>query len=310
MKKNNFISIKDLTPKTILSLLKNAAQFKKNKKKRSGELQGKCIGLLFQKPSNRTRVSFEVAVWQMGGNCIYLGPEEIDLGKRESAADVARTLSRYLDCIVARTNSHQDLVDLAKWADIPIINGLSDLTHPCQALADLLSIQEKFKNFKGVTVAYIGDGNNVCNSLMLGCAKVGLNIHIASPGNYEPLPEMVSLAKDFAKGSGTKILLTNSPQEAVKGAHVIYADVWVSMGQEQESQKRLKDFQGFQINSDLVKLADKNCIFMHCLPAHRDLEVTSDIIDGKHSIVFDQAENRLHVHKAVLEFLMGSEFKK
>lgn len=304
MKKNDFISIKDLTPKTILSLLKNAAQFKKNKKKRTSELQGKSVGLLFQKPSNRTRVSFEVAIWQMGGNCIYLSPEEIDLGKRESAADVARTLSRYLDCIVARTNSHQDVVDLAKWAEIPVINGLSDLTHPCQGLADLLSIQENFKSFKGITVAYIGDGNNVCNSLMLGCAKVGLNIHIASPKNYEPLPEMVSLAKDFAKGSGTKILLTNSPMEALKGSHVIYADVWVSMGQEADSQKRLKDFQGFQINQDLVKLANKNYIFMHCLPAHRDLEVTSEIIDGKHSIVFDQAENRLHVHKAVLEFLV------
>ena len=306
MKKNDFISIKDLSPKTILSLLKSAAQFKKNKKKRTAELQGKSVGLLFQKPSNRTRVSFEVAIWQMGGNCVYLSPEEIDLGKRESTADVARTLSRYLDCIVTRTHSHQDVLDLAKWADIPIINGLSDLTHPCQGLADLLSIQEKFKNFKGVTVAYIGDGNNVCHSLMLGCAKVGLNIHIASPKNYEPSSEMVSLAKDFAKGSGAKILLTNSPMEAVKGAHVIYADVWVSMGQEEESQKRLKDFQGFQINQDLVKLADKNYIFMHCLPAHRDLEVTSDVIDGKHSVVFDQAENRLHVQKAVLEFLLGN----
>ncbi len=306
MKKNNFISIKDLTPKTILSLLKVAAQFKKNKKKCTPELKGKSVGLLFQKPSNRTRVSFEIAIWQMGGNCIYLSPEEIDLGKRESAADVARTLSRYLDCIVARTNSHQDVVDLAKWAEIPVINGLSDLTHPCQGLADLLSIQEKFKNFKGVTVAYIGDGNNVCHSLMLGCAKVGLNIHIASPKNYEPFLEMVSLAKDFAKGSGTKILLTNSPQEAVKGAQVIYADVWVSMGQEADSKKRLKDFQGFQINKDLVKLAEENYIFMHCLPAHRDLEVTTDVIDGKHSVVFDQAENRLHVQKAVLEFLVGN----
>ncbi len=304
MKKNDFLSIKDLTPKTILFLLKSAAQFKKQGRKCTSQLKGKSIGLLFQKPSNRTRVSFEVAIWQMGGNCIYLSPEEIDLGKRESAADVARTLSRYLDCIVARTNSHQDVVDLAKWAEIPVINGLSDLTHPCQGLADLLSIQENFKSFKGITVAYIGDGNNVCNSLMLGCAKVGLNIHIASPKNYEPLSEMVSLAKDFSKGSGTKIFLTNSPMEAVKGAHVIYSDVWVSMGQEEESQKRLKDFQRFQINRDLVKLADKNYIFMHCLPAHRDLEVTSDVIDGKHSVIFDQAENRLHVQKAVLEFLV------
>ena len=305
MKKNDLISIKDLSPKMILSLLRSAARFKKNKKQRTSELKGKSVGLLFQKPSNRTRVSFEVAVDQMGGNCIYLSPEEIDLGKRESAADVAQTLSRYLDCIVARTNSHQDVVDLAKWADIPIINGLSDLTHPCQGLADLLSIQENFGNFKGVTVAYIGDGNNVCHSLMLGCAKVGLNIHIAAPKNYEPLAEMTSLAKSFTKASGSKIILTNSPPEAVQDAHVIYADVWVSMGQEADSQKRLKDFEGFQINQDLAKLADKDYIFMHCLPAHRDLEVTSEIIDGKHSIVFDQAENRLHVQKAVLEFLVG-----
>ncbi len=304
MKKNDLISIKDLSPQTIRTLLENATQFKKNKKKGTAELKGKSIGLLFQKPSNRTRVSFEVALWQMGGHCIYLSPEEIDLGKRESTSDVAQTLSRYLDCIVARTNRHQDVVDLAKFSSIPVINGLSDLTHPCQGLADLLSIQENFKTFKGITVAYIGDGNNVCHSLMLGCAKVGLNIHIASPKNYEPLPEMVALAQKISKESGAKILLTSSPQEAVKGAHVIYADVWVSMGQEKESEERLKDFQGFQINKDLVKLADKNYLFMHCLPAHRDLEVTSDIIDGPRSIVFDQAENRLHVHKAVLEFLL------
>ena len=307
MKKNDFLSIKDLSPKTILVLLKTASQFKKSKIKRSLHLKGKSVGLLFQKPSNRTRVSFEVAIWQMGGNCIYLSPEEIDLGKRESTADVARTLSRYLDCIVARTNHHQDVVDLAKFASVPIINGLSDLTHPCQGLADLLSIQEKFKNLKGMTVAYIGDGNNVCHSLMLGCAKVGLNIHIATPKNYEPLAEMVSSTKEFAKETGAKVLLTNSPQAAVKGAHVIYSDVWVSMGQEKESEMRLKDFQGFQINADLLKLADKKYIFMHCLPAHRGLEVTSDVIDGPHSVVFDQAENRLYVQKAVLEFLVGDK---
>ena len=231
MNKKDFISINDLTPQTIFALLKSASRFKQNKTKPSVQLKGKSVGLLFQKPSNRTRVSFEVAVNQMGGNCIYLSPEEIDLGKRESTADVARTLSRYLDCIVARTNSHQDVVDLARFSSIPVINGLSDLTHPCQGLADLLTIQENFKTFKGVTVAYIGDGNNVCHSLMLGCAKVGLNIHVATPKNYEPLLEMVSLARTISKESGSQVLLTNSPEEAVKGAQVIYADVWVSMGQ-------------------------------------------------------------------------------
>ena len=212
MNKNDLISINDLTPKTIFALLKSASRFKRNKTKPSFQLKGKSVGLLFQKPSNRTRVSFEVAVNQMGGNCIYLSPEEIDLGKRESTSDVARTLSRYLDCIVARTNAHQDVVDLAKFSSIPVINGLSDLTHPCQGLADLLTIQEHFKTFQGVTVAYIGDGNHVCHSLMLGCAKVGLNIHVATPKHYEPLAQMVSWAQKFTKESGSNIALTNSPE--------------------------------------------------------------------------------------------------
>jgi len=286
-------------------LLALASRLKKNKVKRLSPLKGKSIGLLFQKPSNRTRVSFEVAVWQLGGWCLYLGPEEIDLGKRESGADVARTLSRYLDTIVARTHTHADLLELARWASIPVINGLSDLSHPCQGLADLFSIKERFKSFQGLTLAYIGDGNNnVCHSLLLGASQVGLNMKIASPTGYEPRRDILDQAQHFAKESGVGILLGDSPWEAVKAAQVIYSDVWVSMGQESEAEKRLRDFQRFQINAGLLEGADKDYIFMHCLPAHRGQEVTSEVIDGPHSIVFDQAENRLHVQKAVLMFLL------
>jgi len=266
---------------------------------------GKAIGLIFQKPSNRTRVSFEVGVHQLGGKCLYLGPKELELGKRETTADVAKTLSRYLAGIVARTHSHQDIVELGKQASIPIINGLSDLYHPCQAMADIFSVKEKFGKLKGQTLAYVGDGNNVCHSLLLGSSKAGLNMNIATPAGYEPDEEVVVQARANAAASGSKILLTQSPQEAVQGAHVVYADVWVSMGQEEESLNRLKIFQNYQINQELVDLADKDYIFMHCLPAHREQEVTTDIIDGEHSIVFDQAENRMHVQKAIMTFLLG-----
>ncbi len=305
MKKKDFISIKELTNEDVLDVFLLAAKLKKKKSQKSDELKGKSVGLLFQKPSNRTRVSFEVGIWQLGGNCIYLSPEEINLGKRESTADVAKTLSRYLDCIVARTNTHRDILDLAENASIPVINGLCDLYHPCQGLTDIFSIQEKFGRLKGITVAYIGDGNNVCHSLLLGCVKTGVHINIATPAGYEPNQAVLADAQKFAEETGSKILLTKNPQEAVQAAQVIYSDVWVSMGQETESQKRLKDFQDFQINRQLVSQADNDHIFMHCLPAHRDLEVTADVIDGEHSIVFDQAENRLHIQKAILIFLLA-----
>ena len=298
----DFISLKDLTPEEILKLLNVSARLKKNRLK-SNVLQGKTIGLIFQKPSNRTRVSFEVGVTQLGGSCIYLGPEEINLGVRETTSDIAQTLSRYLHGIVARTFSHQDVVDLAKYATIPVINGLSDLFHPCQALADIFSIQEKFGKLKGLKLAYVGDGNNVCHSLMVACSKVGLHMKIATPKGYEPMREIQTLTQLFAKKSGSKISVTASAQAAVQNADIIYSDTWVSMGQEEETKKRLNDFKGFQINADLVKNASKDYIFMHCLPAHRGQEVTEQIIDGKHSIIFDQAENRLHTQKAILMFL-------
>ncbi|HOW36221.1 MAG TPA: ornithine carbamoyltransferase [Candidatus Omnitrophota bacterium] len=303
--KRDFINVQNLTKEEIQYLFDLTVKLKKNRDQYAQVLKGKSVALIFQKPSNRTRVSFEVGIWQLGGNCIYLGPEEINLGKRESAADVAKTLSRYVDAIVARTFTHQDVIDLAKEASVPVINGLSDLSHPCQALADLFTINEKLNEAKGVTLAYVGDGNNVCNSLIFGCAISGVNIKIATPKGYEPNTAFIKSAQRFSDMSGAAITVTNKPQEAVENADVIYADTWVSMGQEAESKKRFKDFKGFQIDSKLASRAKKNYFFMHCLPAHREQEVTADIIDGPHSIIFDQAENRMHIQKAILVFLLG-----
>lgn len=305
--KRDLIDISDLTSQEVRSLLDLTATLKKNKRQMTHELEGKAIALIFQKPSNRTRVSFEIGIWQMGGKCFYLGPDEINLGKRESTSDAAKTLSRYLDAMVARTFSHQDVVGLAKYSDVPVINGLSDASHPCQALADIFSIKEKFGTFDNITIAYIGDGNNVCHSLLHACTKVGLHVNIATPKSYAPDPKMVKVAQGYAKESGSKINIFAKPQDAAKGAHVLYTDTWVSMGQEEETKKRLKDFAGYQIDTKLAKLADKDYAFMHCLPAHRGQEVAAEIIDGKHSIVFDQAENRLHIQKAILIFLLGAQ---
>ena len=302
--KRDLISLMDFSQEEILYLLNMTSKIKAGKSQFAEYLKGKSIGLLFQKPSNRTRVSFEIAIYQLGGNCLYLSPGEINLGKRESTDDVDKTLSRYLDGIVARTVCHQDVMDLAQHASVPIINGLSDLFHPCQALADIFTVQERFKNLDKITLAYIGDGNNVCHSLMLACAKVGIRMNIATPKGYEPKDEVTTVAKKAANETGAKIKLMNSPVDAVKGASVIYSDVWVSMGQEEESAKRFRDFQGFQINGDLAKLANEDYIFMHCLPAHRGQEVTEEIIDGPHSVIFDQAENRLHIQKSILVFLI------
>jgi ornithine carbamoyltransferase len=308
--KRDLLSLQDLSTKEILDLFTLTDKIKKNPRRAPQVLKGKTLGLVFQKPSNRTRVSFEVGINELGGQAIYLGPGEINLGVRESTSDVSQTLSRYLDGIIARTHRHTDIVDLAKYSTVPVINGLSDMFHPCQALADLYSIREKFGKLKGYKIAYIGDGNNnVCHSLLLGASKTGVHMSIASPKGYEPQTQILKIAAEYSHQSGSKIQLAQSPQEAAQNADVIYSDVWVSMGQEEESAKRLKDFQGFQINAELVKNAKKNYLFMHCLPAHRGEEVTVDVIDGKNSIVFDQAENRLHTQKAVLIFLFN-HFKK
>jgi len=298
--KKDLISIECLEVRDILEILDLTKDVKANKAKYADALKGKSIGLIFQKPSNRTRVSFEIGMVQLGGHALYLGPDELDMGGRESVKDVACVLSRYLDGIVARTYKHEDVKELARYARIPVINGLSDRAHPCQALADIFTIKEKLGAFKDATVAYIGDGNNVLNSLMCACAKVGLDIRIASPKGYEPTREIVGIANKFAKESGAKIEISNDPKTAARDADVIYTDVWVSMGQEKDSKSRLKAFKGFQVNDSLMKLAKTICLVMHCLPAHRGQEITDSVIDSNNSVVYDQAENRMHVQKAVL----------
>jgi ornithine carbamoyltransferase len=243
-------------------------------------------------------------MYQLGGNSIYLGPEHIKLGIRETIHDVAKTLSRYVDGIVLRTFGHQNVLDMARHASIPVINGLSDLSHPCQALADTFTIKEKFGRFKNITLAYVGDGNNVCHSLLYVCAKLGINMNVAIPRGYQLCPEVVKGANLLARESGAKIKLFYKPEQAVKSADVIYTDVWASMGQEKEAEKRKRDFKGFQVNKKLTSLAKKSCIIMHCLPAHRGEEISAEVLDGKNSVVFEQAENRMHVQKAILVKLL------
>lgn len=267
--------------------------------------RGKILALLFEKPSLRTRVSFEVAMMRLGGKAIYLSPPEVGLGKREPVADVARVLGRYVDIIAARVFSHNSLVELAETANIPVINALSDLEHPCQALADMLTIMEHKGGVKGIKIAYIGDGNNVANSLMLMSAMLGADFFIASPKGYEIQPDIAEKAFSFSIQSGANIECLNNPAEAVRGADVIYTDTWTSMGQEEEAEKRRADFNGFQINSELLCHAPERVMVMHCLPAHRGEEITGDILDGPHSVVFDQAENRAHVAGAVIAYLLG-----
>lgn len=290
--KKDLISIEDLTLKEIDEIFDLTDKLKKNKVKFNTALAGKTLALIFQKPSNRTRVSFEVGMYQLGGYSVYLGPDEINLGVRESIHDVAKTLSRYVNGIVLRTFEHKNAIEMAKFATVAVINGLSDFSHPCQAMADIYSVKEKLKNIKGKTLAYIGDGNNVCNSLIFACDKVGMNINVATPCGYEPDKEILK--------SKSRLKLFNDPFSAVKDVDVIYTDVWASMGQEGQTQERERVFQDFQINAKLVSLAKRNALVMHCLPAHRGKEITDEVIDSPNSIVFDQAENRMHVQKAIL----------
>jgi ornithine carbamoyltransferase len=304
--KKDLISMKDLSLKDIGDIFSLTDNLKK-KKNFGAPLAGKTLGLIFQKPSNRTRVSFEVGMFELGGNSIYLGPDDIKLGVREATKDIAKVLSRYLSGIVARTFYHKDILELAQYATIPVINGLSDLTHPCQGLADLYTIKEKKKTFEGIKMAFVGDGNNVLHSLLYGCALVGLNLNIATPLGYEPDKKVLKEAKKIAQKTKADIYLSANPQQAVEGADIIYTDVWTSMGQEKEYNKRLKAFKNFQINLVLLKKAKEDCLIMHCLPAHRGEEITDGVIDGKQSIVYDQAENRLHVQKAILLLLLGKK---
>lgn len=298
----DLISIHDLTLPEVEEILSLAKDLKdKQKKKEKHEyLWAKSLAMIFEKPSTRTRVSFEIGMWQLGGLAINLDQENIGLGVRESIGDIAKTLSRYADGILIRTFEHKKVIDLAKYADVPVINGLSDLLHPCQALSDVFTVFEQKGKFSGIKFVYVGDGNNVCHSLMFASAKLGINLVIATPKGYEPNSEITKLALEDAKKTGAKIEIINDPNKAVENADVIYTDVWTSMGQEKESSKRKEIFGPFQINLELVKRAKPDYIFMHCLPAHRGDEVVNEVIDSKNSVVFDQAENRLHVQKAIL----------
>ena len=300
---HHLLSLMDLTKQEIEALFELTALLKKKKVRVSAPLAGKTLGLVFQKPSVRTRLSFEIGMYQLGGQCVYLGPEDIQQGQREAAKDVARVLSRYVDGIAARTFAHQNVGELAQWATVPVINGLSDTHHPCQALADLFTIRERFGQLKSPKIAYFGDGNNVCHSLMHGCALLGANLTVATPSHHQPQPAIIAEARLAAKRSGGRITLTTNPKDAAKGASVLYTDVWVSMGQSR-TKAQLKAFAPFQLNRQLVALADKRYLAMHCLPAHRGEEITDDVLDSPHSVVFDQAENRLHIQKAVLLWLL------
>lgn len=267
--------------------------------------KGKVMAMIFQKPSLRTRVSFDMVMRHLGGDALYLSPAEIGLGKREAISDVARVISGYVDIVMARVFAHEHITELAEYASIPIINGLSDFNHPCQAMADALTIQEKFGTLKGVNVSYVGDGNNVAASLMYISAKLGANFTIANPEGYDMPAHAIELGRKMAAESGSSITLLNDPQAAVKDAQVIYTDTWTSMGQEEEAEKRRQIFPPYQVNADLVAKANKDVIVMHCLPAHRNEELTDEVADGEHSVIFPQAHNRLHAQKAIVARLLG-----
>ena len=309
--KRDLISILDLSSDEIVGILLSAKELKKEKRMKE-TLKGKVLGMVFQKPSTRTRVSFEVAMHQLGGNAIFLNAQDLQLSRGEAIRDTAKVLSRYLDGIVVRAYGHQDVMELAKESTVPVINGLSDLLHPCQVLADIFTIAEKkgklsrllSKALSGLQIVFVGDGNNVANSWINGAAKLGMKLVISTPPGYEPHKEILGEGVKLAKVTGADIRILHNPEEAVKNADVIYTDVWISMGMEKERKERLKVFRPYQVNGHLVSKGKKDVLIMHCLPAHRGEEITDDVLDGPNSIVFDQAENRLHVQKAILEFLI------
>ena len=307
LSKKDILSISDLSTKEISTILMLASKLKREQKRGKARplLRGKMLGMIFQKPSTRTRVSFEVAMFQLGGDAIYLGANDIQLSRGETIEDTAKTLSLYLDCIMARVYNHSDIQRLAGYASVPVINGLSDSFHPCQVLADLMTIQEQKKKLKGLQLAWLGDGDNVCNDLMLGCAKTGINMTAACPKGYEPSKDIVALAKAEGKKTGVDIAITEDATSAVKDADVIATDTFISIGKEDERMTRESIFlPKYQVNIDTMKLAKSDVIFMHCLPAKRGMEVTGEVIDGKRSVVWQEAENRLHTQKALLCLLM------
>lgn len=302
----DFIAVNDFDQEELKYLLDYAIQLKKEAKegKEHHLLRGKTLGMIFQKSSTRTRVSFEVGMWQLGGSALFLSAQDLQIGRGEPVKDTARVLSRYIDGIMIRTFDHGEVEQLAAFADIPVINGLTDLLHPCQAMADLQTILEHKGRLTGLKLAYVGDGNNVAHSLLLACSKVGMDIAVATPKRYEPRTEIVSAARLNAEQSGSQVFITHDPKEAASGADVLYTDVWASMGQETEHLARVRIFKAYQLNSDLLSLAAQDAIVMHCLPAHRGEEISEAVLEGPQSVVFDQAENRLHAQKAILASIL------
>lgn len=304
----DFVALADYTQEELYTLLKVAGSLKEKQKAGNPEqpLKGKTLSMIFEKSSTRTRVSFEVGMYQLGGQALFLSKNDIQIGRGETIEDTAQVLSRYVDGIMIRTYAHRTVIDLARAATVPVINGLSDLNHPCQALADYMTVLEKKGRLEGLKIAYIGDGNNMAHSLMMGGAKFGMNVAIATPEGYEVDADVAKQSQEFAEQHGALITLTHDPKEAVADADVIYTDVWASMGFEEEQQQREKAFQSFQVNEELAKYAKNDYLFMHCLPAHRGEEVSAGVIDGANSIIFDQAENRLHAQKAIMALTMSS----
>ena len=307
--KRDLISIRDFTREEIEALFSLATDLKRRLKrgKSHPRLSGKTLALIFEKPSLRTRVSFEVAMTHLGGHAIYLAPQDIRLGARETVEDGARNLSRWVDGIVARTFEHAQVERLAQYTTVPVINGLTDLLHPCQVLCDLFTLHEKREKLKGLRVVFIGDGNNVCNSWLYGAAKMGIHFTVACPKGYEPHRDVFTKARAESEATYAVLEITHDAARAARDADVLYTDVWASMGHEEQRAKRMRDFKGFQVNQGLVNLAQKDVQVMHCLPAHRGEEITDEVMDGQHSIILDQAENRLHLQKAILVKLLGDE---
>jgi ornithine carbamoyltransferase len=303
----DFLSIRDLSVYEFGQMLDRATEVKKHPDKYRKALKHRILAMIFQKPSLRTRMTFEAGMLQLGGEAIYLGPSDIQMGSREGAYDIGKNLERWVDGIMIRTFGHQIAVDLAASCRIPVINALTDLSHPCQAMADFLTLREHKGALAGLKLAYVGDGNNVCHSLMLAAARGGTKMAVATPAGYEPKPEMVRAARQDGKDTGFALTLTTSAEEAVSGADAVYTDVWASMGQEAEKEARARIFAPYQVNAKLMSHAKKDTLFMHCLPAHRGDEVTDEVIDSPNSVVYDEAENRLHAQKAILIALMGKK---
>jgi len=306
LKGRDFLTLKDFTRQEIEEMVSLGIDLKAKQKAGipTPILEGKTLGMIFQKSSTRTRVSFEVGMYQLGGSALFLSTNDLQIGRGEPIKDTARVLSRYLDGIMIRTYSHADVEELAAYADIPVINGLTDDYHPTQVIADLITIQEHKGKLAGIKFAYVGDGNNMTHSLMIGCAKVGMDVTVACPDGYMPNPEVVALAQGYAAESGGSVTVMHDPKEAVKGVDVIYTDTWASMGQEAEKEIRKKAFAGYQVDDALMALAKPDAIFMHCLPAYRGMEVTDEVMESAQSVVFDEAENRLHAHKAIMASVM------